>query len=65
MENEMLNISLEEEYVLTPEEEAKLRDLAAVIMENWNVSVQDIEVIQGGQMALVWKIHTTEGPLSV
>lgn len=58
-----MNAFVEGEYVLTPEEEAKLRELAEVIMQNWNVTVEEIEVIQGGQMALVWKIHTTEGPI--
>ncbi|WP_243291390.1 CotS family spore coat protein [Bacillus sp. FJAT-47783] len=63
MEENQLNQAVEEEYVLTPEEEAKLRDLAEVIIQNWDVTVSEIEVIQGGQMALVWKIHTENGPI--
>ncbi|MFS1515556.1 CotS family spore coat protein [Bacillus sp. SCS-151] len=50
----------ESEYVLTPEEEEKLLKLAETIMPYWDFSITNIEVIQGGQMALVWKIHTTE-----
>ncbi|OEH93049.1 CotS family spore coat protein [Bacillus solimangrovi] len=58
----LLNLS-EEEYVLTPEEEARLKSLAEFIIQSWDVTVHDIDVIQGGQMALVWKIHTSEGPI--
>jgi len=62
VENE-LNQTEEEGYILTPEEEEKLRNLAASIIQNWNVTVTEIEVIQGGQMALVWKIMTDLGPI--
>ncbi|WP_242688916.1 CotS family spore coat protein [Bacillus sp. Cs-700] len=40
----------------------KLIKLAELLLPNWNVNVQSIEVIQGGQMALVWKFMTDEGP---
>ncbi|USK36175.1 CotS family spore coat protein [Bacillus sp. F19] len=53
----------EETYVLSPEEEAKLVKLAEYIIQSWDVQVDRIEVIQGGQMALVWKIHTSNGPV--
>lgn len=47
---------------LTPEMQEKLIKLAELLLPNWNVNVQSIEVIQGGQMALVWKFMTDEGP---
>ncbi|NBI29900.1 CotS family spore coat protein [Chengkuizengella sp. YPA3-1-1] len=50
------------EYVLSPEEEQKLIQLADTIISNWDKKVNLIEVIQGGQMAIVWKVHTEEGP---
>lgn len=50
-------------FVLTPEEEAKLVKLAEYIITSWDIAVERIEVIQGGQMALVWKIHTNNGPV--
>ncbi len=53
----------EELYVMSPEEEAKLVKLAEYIITSWDVAVDRIEVIQGGQMALVWKIHTPNGPV--
>lgn len=53
----------EDVYVMSPEEEAKLVKLAEYIITSWDVSVDRIEVIQGGQMALVWKIHTPNGPV--
>ncbi|MCA1031210.1 CotS family spore coat protein [Bacillus timonensis] len=53
----------EEEYVLSPEEIEKLKGLAETIMVNWDFEVTEIEVIQGGQMALVWKVFTTQGAI--
>lgn len=53
----------EDVYVMSPEEEAKLVKLAEYIITSWDVAVDRIEVIQGGQMALVWKIHTPDGPV--
>ncbi len=50
-------------YVLSPEEERRLISLASTIMQNWDMTVDNIEIIQGGQMALVWKIHTPNGPI--
>ncbi|MGM0836813.1 MAG: CotS family spore coat protein [Bacillota bacterium] len=60
---QILNEASEEEYVLSPEEEQRLISLAETILKNWEVTVNQIEVVQGGQMALVWKIHTSEGPI--
>ncbi|GAA0340694.1 spore coat kinase CotI [Bacillus carboniphilus] len=62
----MKNTSVEEEVseiVLTPAEEQKLIVLAETIIQSWEFDVINIEVIQGLQMALVWKIHTSEGPI--
>jgi spore coat protein I len=47
---------------LTPEMREKLTLLAGDIIKSWNVHVESIEVVQGGQMALVWKVMTSEGP---
>ncbi|RYL93359.1 CotS family spore coat protein [Sporolactobacillus sp. THM19-2] len=41
----------------------KLIRLASSILKYWDISVSQIELIQGGQMALVWKIMTDRGPL--
>lgn len=60
---QILNETAEEEYVLSPEEVQRLISLAETILKNWEVTVNQIEVVQGGQMALVWKIHTSEGPI--
>lgn len=49
------------EIELTPEMREKLTLLAGEIIKAWNVNVQSIEVVQGAQMALVWKIVTDEG----
>ncbi|MDP4550815.1 CotS family spore coat protein [Alkalihalobacillus macyae] len=40
----------------------KLIKLAELLLPNWELNVQSVEVIQGGQMALVWKFMTDEGP---
>ncbi|MCL1631316.1 CotS family spore coat protein [Sporolactobacillus sp. CPB3-1] len=37
--------------------------IASAILGCWEINVQSIELIQGGQMALVWKIDTDKGPL--
>ena len=47
---------------LTLEMQEKLLKLAELLLPNWNLNVESIEVIQGGQMALVWKFMTDEGP---
>ncbi|MEH7239231.1 CotS family spore coat protein [Bacillus sp. JJ1562] len=49
------------EFVLSPEEEMKLISLAQMMIAHWEVQVERIEVIQGGQMAIVWKIYTSDG----
>jgi spore coat protein I len=47
---------------LTPEMIESLNTLAGRLMESWPLSVESIEMVQGGQMALVWKIMTDQGP---
>jgi len=51
-----------EEFILTPEEEQKLIALAETIIKNWDISITNIEVIQGG-MAIVWKLYTPDGAI--
>lgn len=64
LEEQQNKIAEESEvYILSPEEEQKLILLAETIIQNWDVTVSNTEVIQGGQMALVWKLHTADGPL--
>jgi spore coat protein I len=46
---------------LAPEMREKLTLLARVIMKNWPLEAREIEVIQGGEMALVWKVMTDRG----
>lgn len=58
-----MNRESDAEFVLSPEEELKLVKLAETIIKNWDVQVDLIEVVQGGQMALVWKLHTPNGPI--
>lgn len=48
---------------LTPEMREKLTVLGREIMKQWELEVESIEVVQGGQMALVWKVITTDGPV--
>jgi spore coat protein I len=62
-DNKPTNITEDEQYILTPEEEAKLIKLAETIIQQWDVTVDRYEVIQGGQMALVWKLYTDRGPI--
>ncbi|WLR42992.1 CotS family spore coat protein [Bacillus carboniphilus] len=52
----------EEEFLLTPQEIERLTRFAETMMVHWPFTVTSIEVIQGGQLALVWKIHTNQGP---
>ncbi|TGA98095.1 CotS family spore coat protein [Sporolactobacillus shoreae] len=52
-----------EEAELSPEMVEKLKQLASSMMDNWDIAVQEIELIQGGQMAIVWKLATERGPL--
>lgn len=52
-----------EEKELDPIMIEKLNRLATVMIEYWDIHVQSIELIQGGQMALVWKLLTDRGPL--
>lgn len=50
MENEEINLP-------------QMISLAEVLIKNWDISVEKIEVIQGNQLALVWKLTTSEGSL--
>ncbi len=60
--NEMkLNENEIEEYVLSPEEELKLIKLAEAMVGHWDVNVDRVEIVQGGQMAIVWKVYTSDG----
>ncbi|HET7658407.1 MAG TPA: phosphotransferase, partial [Bacillales bacterium] len=57
MESEVKSIEL------TPEMIEKLTILGKEIMKQWDIEVSQIEVIQGAQMALVWKVTTPDGPV--
>ncbi len=52
----------EENPDMTPEMLESLQRLAEKLIVHWDVNVQGIELIQGGQMALVWKVMTDDGP---
>lgn len=58
---EKLDIPGNQSPELTPELIEKLTLLGKEIMKQWDLEVTDIEVIQGAQMALVWKITTPDG----
>lgn len=46
---------------LYPAQESLLIKLGLFILENWDIQVKSIQVIQGNQMALVWKVETDRG----
>lgn len=46
---------------LDHDNEALLIKLGLFILQNWDIEVHSIQVIQGNQMALVWKIETNRG----
>lgn len=48
---------------LSEEMRQQLILLAKEILQDWAFHVKNIEVIQGGQMALVWKVETDGGPV--
>lgn len=48
-------------HILSPEEEKQLISLAESMIKHWDIHTTTIELIQGGQLALVWKIHTSDG----
>lgn len=52
-----------EKAEVTPEMREKLSILGREIMKQWDLVVDSIEVVQGGQMALVWKVMTPDGPV--
>ncbi|MCY8887173.1 CotS family spore coat protein, partial [Bacillus spizizenii] len=49
------------ELPLSAEDEKKLTELAENVLQGWDVQTEKIDVIQGNQMALVWKVHTGSG----
>jgi spore coat protein, CotS family len=55
--------SEKEEPGLDPEMIEKLNQLALTLLKKWTFNVNGIELIQGGQMAIVWKLDTDRGPL--
>lgn len=52
-----------DEAALDPEMVEKLNSLALTLLGKWPFSINAIELIQGGQMAIVWKVDTDRGPL--
>jgi spore coat protein I len=42
-------------------ENEKLIQLATLILNNWDFTIENIEIVQSGQMTLVWKVHTDCG----
>ncbi|MBM7704376.1 CotS family spore coat protein [Metabacillus iocasae] len=63
MEEQKKEVLLNEqrESTLSLEEQAKLISIAEAMMVNWDLSVDRIEVIQGAQMGIVWKVFTSNG----
>ncbi|MEH7380579.1 CotS family spore coat protein [Bacillus sp. JJ1533] len=62
-QGKIINDKHNEGYFLTTEEEQKkLVRLAETVLLNWDIKITNIEVVQGGQMALVWKLTTDDGP---
>lgn len=43
------------------EEKQKMVELGRQIMKNWDINIYEIEVIQWGQITLVWKIKSDQG----
>ncbi|MGN7297420.1 CotS family spore coat protein [Ferdinandcohnia sp. SAFN-114] len=62
MKEELVETPIEgvAELVLSPEAQQKLIQLAESILKYWNFTINHIEIIQGGQLALVWKVVTPE-----
>ncbi|OQP05577.1 spore coat protein [Geobacillus sp. 46C-IIa] len=40
----------------------RLVHMARLLLKQWDVEAKAIDVVQSGQMALVWKVHTDGGP---
>ncbi|MED3600857.1 spore coat kinase CotI [Bacillus subtilis] len=49
------------ELPLSAEDAKKLTELAENVLQGWDVQAEKIDVIQGNQMALVWKVDTDSG----
>ena len=41
----------------------QLNRLAEQLLKYWEINMKSIQLIQGGEMALVWKIETDQGPV--
>lgn len=52
------------ELPLSAEDAKKLTELAENVLQGWDVQAEKIDVIQGNQMALVWKVHRLRRGLS-
>jgi len=46
----------------SPVTNERLVHMARLLLKQWDVEAKAIEVIQSGQMALVWKVYTDDGP---
>ncbi|AKM18107.1 Spore coat protein I [[Flavobacterium] thermophilum] len=40
----------------------RLVHMARLLLKQWDIEAKAIDVVQSGQMALVWKVHTDGGP---
>ncbi|AGT31162.1 spore coat protein [Geobacillus genomosp. 3] len=45
-----------------PAANERLIHMARLLLKQWDVEARAIDVVQSGQMALVWKVHTDDGP---
>lgn len=46
----------------SPVTNERLVHMARLLLKQWDVEAKAIDVIQSGQMALVWKVYTDDGP---
>ena len=49
--------------ILTHQKTQQLNHLAEQLVTYWDINLKSIQLIQGGEMALVWKIETDQGPV--
>lgn len=52
-------VQAEADHVI--KEKQKMVELGKQILKNWDLTIQEIEVIQWGQITLVWKIKSNQG----
>lgn len=57
----MSNITHITDNLLDSTQESLLIKLGLFLLESWDIQVKSIQVIQGNQMALVWKLETDKG----